>query len=194
MAAESSAALAGLVDRVVEIDEAVDKWVDRVRRPGLDPVFYGLSSAADHGLLWLSMGALRAAASASPEVALRLAAVLTAESALTNGPVKWCFRRVRPPLGLAEGALPFGMHRPVSSSFPSGHATSAFTAAVMLAGGPATPAVFAVAALVAASRVYVRLHHASDVIAGAALGLALGAIGRRLLPLHRDSGRRRGGD
>jgi len=36
---------------------------------------------------------------------------------------------------------------------------------------------------VAASRVYVRMHHASDVIAGAALGVALGVVARRVLPL-----------
>ena len=33
---------------------------------------------------------------------------------------------------------------------------------------------FPVAALVAATRVYVRLHHTTDVIAGAAFGVALG--------------------
>jgi undecaprenyl-diphosphatase len=75
------------------------------------------------------------------------------------------------------------MHRPISSSFPSGHAASAFTAAMLLAGGPATPLWFALAATVAASRVYTRMHHTSDVVAGAALGLALGAIARRVVPL-----------
>ena len=48
-------AVARFVDRVHAFDRRVDKWVDRVRSPALDPVFYGLSSAADHGLLWLSV-------------------------------------------------------------------------------------------------------------------------------------------
>jgi membrane-associated phospholipid phosphatase len=173
------------VDRVTELDEAVDKWAERVRGPRLDPVFYGLSSAADHGLLWLSMGALRAAATGDPTVALRLATIMGIESGLTNGPVKQCFRRVRPALQQLEDKLPYGMHRPITSSFPSGHAASAFTAATVLAGGPATPALYALASLVAVSRVYVRLHHASDIVAGAALGLALGLVARRVLPLGR---------
>ena len=75
------------------------------------------------------------------------------------------------------------MHRPITSSFPSGHAASAFTAATVLAGGPATPALYTLATLVAFSRVYVRMHHASDIVAGAALGLALGLVARRVLPL-----------
>jgi len=70
-----------------------------------------------------------------------------------------------------------------TSSFPSGHATSAFTAATLLAGGPATPLWYGLAASVAASRVYTRMHHTSDIVAGAALGVALGTIAQRLVPL-----------
>jgi undecaprenyl-diphosphatase len=175
--------VAAFVDRVMAFDEEVDKWADRVRSPALDPVFYGLSSAADHGLLWMAIGASRAMVAKEPAIALKLAAIMGVESALTNGPIKQCFRRVRPVVEEIEEKLPYGMHRPITSSFPSGHAASAFTAATVLAGGPATPALFVLATLVAASRVYVRMHHASDVIAGAAVGLAMGVVARRFLPL-----------
>ena len=187
MPSPRSGRLARVVDRVTAFDEAVDKWTEQRRGPALDPVFYGLSSAADHGLLWLALGALRAARAGDPAIALRLGAIMGTESALTNGPIKQCFRRVRPvlePVLQEVGAkLPYGMHRPITSSFPSGHAASAFTAATVLAGGPATPALYVLATMVAASRVYVRMHHASDVIAGAALGVALGVVARRVLPL-----------
>jgi undecaprenyl-diphosphatase len=42
-------------------------------------------------------------------------------------------------------------------------------------------AYFGLAAVVASSRVYTRMHHASDVVAGALLGLALGQVAKRLL-------------
>src|SRR5712691_9196686 len=109
-------------------DDAVDAWVERHRTSRLDPLFYGLSSAADHGLLWTALGALRSARRAEPEFAMRLGAAMGIESALTNGGIKLLFRRIRPPHE-AEGPLPYGMHRPRTSAFPSGHATSAFTAA-----------------------------------------------------------------
>ncbi len=64
-----------------------------------------------------------------------------------------------------------GLHRPITTSFPSGHATAAFCAARLLGGGPGW---YTVAAAVAGTRVYIRLHNASDVVAGALLGLALG--------------------
>jgi len=173
-----------MLSRVHSLDLRIDSWVERIRGPRLDPVFYGLSSAADHGLLWLLAGASRAARRGDPGIALRLGAVLGVESLLTNGPIKAMFRRVRPDDDHPpDGPLPYGMHRPLTSSFPSGHAASAFTAATLLAGGPATPVWFALASAVAASRVYTRMHHTSDIVAGAALGVALGTIARRLVPL-----------
>jgi undecaprenyl-diphosphatase len=173
-----------MLSRVHALDLRIDAWVERARRPELDPLFYGLSSAADHGLVWLLVGAGRAARRGDPGIALRMGAALGVESMLTNGPIKALFRRVRPENEHPpDGPLPYGMHRPVTSSFPSGHAASAFTAATLLAGGPATPAWFLLASGVAASRVYTRMHHTSDIVAGAALGTALGVLARRLVPL-----------
>ncbi|MET0627486.1 MAG: phosphatase PAP2 family protein [Acidimicrobiia bacterium] len=172
------------VKRVHALDVAIDEWVERVRSPALDPIFYGLSSAADHGLIWLGIGSLTAARRGDPGLGLRLGVSMGVESALTNGPIKLCFRRVRPVLDAPDDPLPYGMHRPVTSSFPSGHAASAFTAAVLLADSPLAPAYFVLAAAVASSRVYVRMHHTSDIVAGAALGVALGLVARRVLPLQ----------
>ena len=103
----------------------------------------------------------------------QFAAAMGIESAVTNGPVKSLFRRTRPVHDLVEGPLPYGMRRPITSSFPSGHATAAFTAAVLLADRNRAPW-YALATVVAGSRVYVRMHHASDVVVGAAFGLAFG--------------------
>ncbi|MBA2326759.1 MAG: phosphatase PAP2 family protein [Actinobacteria bacterium] len=170
------------------LDDRVDNWVERHRNPRLDPFFYRLSSAADHGLLWTALGGLRSARAGDPVPGLRLGAAMGIESALTNGPIKACFRRIRPP-HQPDGPLPYGMHRPRTSAFPSGHATSAFTAATLLSQGTNLgPLYFGLAGLVASSRVYTRMHHASDVLAGAALGLAFGQIAKRLLPMHPRSG------
>lgn len=170
-----------LAGRVRTFDRAVDAAVGRVRHPVLDRVFYPLSSAADHSLLWLAAGGIREALGrARPGTAVRLAAVLGVESALTNLVLKSAVGRIRPALDdwLAD-PLPFGLRRPVTSAFPSGHATAGFTAAVFLSRADPGPPWYLFAGLVAASRVYVRLHHTSDVVAGAALGLAFGLVARR---------------
>ncbi len=55
-------------------------------------------------------------------------------------------------------------------------------ASVLSQGRRSAPAWFTLAGLVAFSRVYVRLHHPTDVLAGAALGLALAPAARRIAP------------
>jgi undecaprenyl-diphosphatase len=171
-------------------DRGVSEWMEARHTPALDRFFYGLSSAADHSLLWFAIGTARAVRRGRPRIALRLGAAMAFESALTNGLVKSAFRRVRPPAHSShpqEGPLPYGMRRPITSSFPSGHATAAFTAVGLLSAGsprPVRPLWYGMAALVAGSRVYVRMHHASDVIAGAAFGIVLGRALRRVLPLE----------
>ncbi len=179
-----------LAARVRAIDRAVDAAVSRARRPVLDAVFYPLSSAADHSLLWLAAAGVREAlGKARPGTAVRLAAVLGVESAVTNVALKSLFGRIRPALDPAlTGPLPWGLRRPVTSAFPSGHATAGFTTAVFLSRADPGPPWYLIAGLVAGSRVYVRLHHTSDVVGGAALGLAFGLAARRFAPAARPDG------
>ncbi|MGA0609312.1 phosphatase PAP2 family protein [Caldimonas sp. KR1-144] len=63
-------------------------------------------------------------------------------------------------------------------SFPSGHTLHAVAFATLLTVNypPMAPALWAFAALVAASRVALGLHYPSDVLAGVALGLLTGGI------------------
>lgn len=81
------------------------------------------------------------------------------------------------PLALIDLPDPF--------SFPSGHAAaaSAVGGTIALAHPILAPILLPLAALIAASRVTLRVHHVGDVVAGALLGLA-GAAGAALLVLH----------
>jgi undecaprenyl-diphosphatase len=173
-----------LAVRARALDQAVDQAVSHRQNPVLDAVFYPLSSAADHSLLWLAAAGVReATGKAQPGTAVRLAAILGLESAVTNLLLKSVFGRIRPALDPAPtGPLPWGLRRPVTSAFPSGHATAGFTTAVILSRADPGPPWYLIAGLVGFSRVYVRLHHTSDVLAGAALGLAFGYVARRVIP------------
>jgi len=169
-----------VVDR---FDRAVDRHFDRVRgNPTLDRIVYGASALGDHGLIWLILGALRGLRSEHDwHAAVRLGAGVGIESAVVNLGIKSLFRRKRPAWDLER---PLALRQPRTSSFPSGHATSAFTAAALLGeGDPLKPLYYGIAVVVAWSRVYVKIHHASDVVAGIGVGIALGKIGRRLFPL-----------
>jgi undecaprenyl-diphosphatase len=164
-------------------DARVDAAFDRIRgNPVADRVFYAASELGDFGLIWVILAAARGLRSERDwHAAVRAAAVLGAESVVVNAGIKSLFRRRRPPW---EVERPHRLRRPRSSSFPSGHATAAACAAVVLGeGDPLWPAYTALAVLVAASRVHVKIHHASDVLAGVPIGLAFGLAARRLFPL-----------
>jgi undecaprenyl-diphosphatase len=68
------------------------------------------------------------------------------------------------------------------NSFPSGHATAAFTLAAVLASASPSwrPALYGLAALIAFSRVAVDAHFVSDVVAGGLLGWAAGRVAARV--------------
>jgi undecaprenyl-diphosphatase len=167
---------------VTAFDERVEKWLASQRSDTLDHLMYGISSAADHALLWLALGALRTARARDLRWGGRFLLALAGESVVTNT-VKLGFRRVRPPDHFSHDApLPHRMRRPITSSFPSGHAVTAFTAAAVLSRRSRLgPVYYALATTVAASRVYTRIHHASDGIAGVVLGVAVGRVARRLV-------------
>lgn len=165
------------------VDEAVDSAWEHLRgRPVADRVFYAASALGDHSLVWHLLGGLRGLAPGHrTEEAVRLSATMGVESALVNGPVKSLFRRRRP--AVDAGPHPHAVRTPLTSSFPSGHASAAFAAAAVLtdgAGMVARVAVYAAAGVISASRVHVRMHHASDVVAGALLGAGLGVAARRI--------------
>jgi undecaprenyl-diphosphatase len=170
-----------VIERLAPFDAAVDTWFEQWRgNPVADHVFYGASALGDFSLLWHIAGTVEALRGEERK-AVTLAAALGVESVLINGVVKSLFRRDRP---IWDQHRHRRIRKPVSSSFPSGHATSAFMAATVLGSGRSTAtkaAWYGVATVVAASRVHVKIHHASDVVGGAVIGVGMGALVRRLL-------------
>lgn len=167
---------------IARFDTVIDIRVDRFRgHPGVDRLMYSASELGDFSLIWHLLGASRAMApDRRPIHAVRVAALVGLESLLVNGPIKRIFRRHRPAW---EQERPRRLRRPRTSSFPSGHASSAMTAAGLLAyRDPLWPLYYAVGAVVASSRVYVKIHHPSDVVAGALVGLLLARVARRVWP------------
>ena len=172
------------------MDLAVDDWFEaHLRgRPAIDRLMYTASAVGDHGLVWLALAALQAIRQPRrwQRRFFRTAIGLGIESALVNGPVKWLFDRTRP---VHEGPRPLHLRSPLTSSFPSGHASSAFFGAALLRDGdPWWPLYYAIAVVVASSRIHVEIHHASDVVAGSAIGAALGELARQLVPVQRPDG------
>ncbi len=166
------------VDR---FDARVDELLELVRgHPLADTLFSTASHVGDFSMVWHAIGIVRGLAKGRADQVIVLAVMLGVESLVVNQGVKRLFRRERP---TQTGDDRLQVRRPATSSFPSGHASSAAFAATVLAGwdAPALTLVwYEVAAIVGISRAYVRIHHGSDVVAGAVVGTLLGLIGRRI--------------
>jgi undecaprenyl-diphosphatase len=167
--------------RVDAFDERVDALLEMLRgNPVFDRVFSTASHVGDFSLIWHAIGIVRGLAKGRLDQTLLLAAMLGLESLIVNQGVKRLFRRERP-TQTGDDRLP--VRRPSTSSFPSGHASSAAFAAMVLSGwdGPRVGMIWwKIAAIVGISRAYVRIHHGSDVVAGAVVGSILGLAGRRI--------------
>jgi undecaprenyl-diphosphatase len=166
------------------LDDAVDKvWEPLRGRPLVDRIFYTASELGDFSLIWHIAGTARGLTTRrGHREAARLALALGMESALVNGAVKSLFRRDRP---LHEEERPHNLRQPLTSSFPSGHASAAFMAATLLSErSRVKPLWYGLAGVVAASRIHVRIHHASDVVVGAGAGLLIGRVVRKVFSLR----------
>jgi membrane-associated phospholipid phosphatase len=166
------------VARIDQLDERLDGYFEPIRnsRP-LVYVFNTSSAVGDFGAIWHVIGVVGALnGTLTWPQAVALALLMGGESLLLNQGIKRVFRRKRP---TAAGDDRFTVRRPLTSSFPSGHASSAFFAAVVLSGWVGsmwTAVFFAFAVIIALSRVVVRIHHVSDIVVGSVVGSLLGAI------------------
>jgi undecaprenyl-diphosphatase len=172
---------------VAGFDHAVDAWVDqnlRGRR-AVDRFMYSITELGDFSLLWHLLSSTRGLVSdAEMRAAVRVSGVLAVESTVVNGGIKTMFRRERP---VPDFERPHHLRVPMTTSFPSGHASAAFCAATLLSDGRSPlrrAGWYALAGTVAFSRVHVKIHHASDVLGGAAFGLVVGRIARRAWKLR----------
>jgi len=163
--------------------EDFDRWVsdqlDPVRdQPIANRLMYLASALGDDGRLWLGLAAGQLFSPGRRRRGLDQALWIGIESAIVNGPMKFGTKRSRP---APRATHAHHFRPPGGSSFPSGHAASAFTMATMLAeGGGVRLLWFVPAGIVASSRVHVGVHHPTDVIAGAIVGIGFGLAGRRL--------------
>lgn len=164
-------------------DAAAERLFDRARgRRPADAAALVMSNLSDYGFAWAVLAAAKArTAGPARRRALVALAVAGVSSATVNAGVKRLVGRQRPE-AVAVGAAPLPVRRPTSSSFPSGHTLASFCTAVTLPDRPAgVTAALGFAVGVAASRVHLQAHHATDVVGGAAIGTAVGLVARRVV-------------
>jgi undecaprenyl-diphosphatase len=165
-----------ILNSLVELDELLIEAAPAFEHPVLTAVFVLLSAWWVKGPLLVALGLGCDLWRRRVPVAFLAAGAATLTASLVVAPLKELFGRTRPPA--AEPELGCVVPIPDNASFPSGHSATAFAAATAIAilSPRMRPFALALAAAIALSRVYLRVHFPADVVAGALLGAGIGAL------------------
>lgn len=149
-----------------------------------DIVMPFMTFLGDKGLIWLIVCIILIISKKFRKEGIVLLIALMVTTLVGEGIIKHIIKRPRPFITMPD--IKLLINRPSSYSFPSGHATSSFTAATVLGYYFKKYKIFfySIATLIAFSRVYLYVHYPSDVITGAVLGtliawLVLNVVNKR---------------
>ena len=166
---------APLVGLAFLLDASVQRWAAQVQNTIADTVV-GVLNPIGSGVTLLivciglailcrTLGCERACAAAW------LSALAFVVAGITEYALKRLVGRPRPTAGVTPAVLEL-------DSFPSGHATSVFAVATVLAGfyPRLRWPLYMLAAAIAIGRVYLARHYLSDIVAGALIGLVVASL------------------
>jgi undecaprenyl-diphosphatase len=164
---------------LVSLDDRLAIWIATHRYTPLDDVFVRLGTIERLGLVWIVLAFVaclvtRRGLAAAVGWTVLVAVVTFAADAASLG-VKDLVQRTRPFDAHPQIHPLYVVH---SSSFPAGHAATAFAGATLLSylAPRAAPLFVLLAAVIGYSRVYVGVHYPGDVVAGAAVGVLCGLV------------------
>ncbi len=158
-------------------------WFGSIHNPVLNPIMYFFTCLGNAGIFWilLALALLTVLPKKYRKVGLTMAIALILSLIMCNGVMKNFYHRVRPFVTdptLQETEL-YGIFATIHDwSFPSGHTSASFAAAVAMfmwykKEGVGT---LIIAALISISRLYLTVHYPTDVLASLILGSLYGVI------------------
>lgn len=175
-----------MLSGLLQLDTHLLIWITSHRIATLNTPVSLISVSGRGGMVWFGIGAaLVVGKRISVQRFLQLTLALLMASMLSDQVIKPLVGRQRPFTQVAH--LEVLGNKPDGSSFPSGHAATAFAGALVLSRLlPAGQVLWwTLAVVIAFSRVYLGVHYLLDVSAGALIGLICGVAGLKLGPRMR---------
>ena len=176
-----------LFDPFLHFDLSVFQWVQTIHGGFLDKLMVIITSLGEGGIIFIAIALALLCTKKYRKAGVAIIVALLVMEVGNNLILKTIFARPRPfnldptmyPWWHEVYKFPELVSRPTSYSFPSGHTSSAFAAAIALLwydrkfGIPLT----LFAAVMGFSRIYVEVHYCTDVLFGALVGIVYALIG-----------------
>lgn len=176
-----------LFEPFLNFDLSVFEWVQTIQGGFLDKLLVLITTLGEKGIIFILIGLVLLCTKKYRKAGVAILAAMLVMGIGNNLILKTIFARPRPfNLDPVEYAwwheiykFPELVSRPKSFSFPSGHTSSAFAAAIALLwydkkfGIPLT----LFAAVMGFSRIYVEVHYCTDVLFGVLVGVIYAVIG-----------------
>lgn len=182
--------MTALFDPFLHFDLRIFEWIQTIQGTFLDKIMVAVTTLGEGGIIFILLALALICTKKYRKAGFAVLAALIVMEIGNNLILKEIFARPRP-FNLAETdpvkyafwaesyRFPGLVSEPSSYSFPSGHTSSAFAAAVAVLwydrkiGIPTTVFAF----LMGFTRIYVEVHYPSDVIAGVIVGIVYALLG-----------------
>lgn len=159
------------------MDWAILNWIQDTLGSGfMDFIMPQITALGNAGIIWIVMAICLLITKKYRKLGVLVLVGLFMGLIIGNGIVKNLVARPRP--CWINSGFPLLIPYPTDFSFPSGHTQSSVIAATILTMGNKKFGFVAIplAVLISFSRLYLYVHFPSDVLAGAVMGIAIGAV------------------
>ncbi len=161
--------------KIQRLDNRVIDGIIKYRTPFKNKIMIAASTAGNMGAIWFAFCIPFLLYAPWRPIGVNIIVSLGVTQLMCEIILKRIVRRERPVWKLSDEEQL--VQRPKYYSFPSGHTTASFAvfSVVLLRCGLEITVIIGICAvLISFSRVYLRVHYLSDVVAGALLGFAFG--------------------
>lgn len=151
-------------------------WFQSISNSILDNIMIGFTSLGNAGILWIVLSVLFLCTKKYRKCGITMGLALIFSLIMCNGFMKNLVARDRP--CWIDPSVQLLIKNPTDFSFPSGHTSASFAAAVVMFMYHKKAGIVAliVAANIAISRIYLFVHFPTDVLASLVLGSLYGVI------------------
>ena len=161
-----------MLNSLQKIDIKILDYIDRYLRCSLlDKIMPIITDLGNGGIVWIILSIYLAQSKYFRIEGYMVITSLILTTIIGEGIIKHLIRRTRPYSRMSQNKLL--ITRPITYSFPSGHAASSFAVAGIFIMMNSNISIFitVLASLIAFSRLYLNVHYISDVLFGVILGI-----------------------